>query len=139
MSFLLYLLFPISSLVISYINRVYSQSNRKRTYYFSSHISCHGIKAKFLRLGHHSGLHRHFSGLHSWIFFYSRVLLLAFIAIDFFVSRSALIPRDQVFLWKMLENSGTPSFSFCINVSHKVYDDSWIIDSGATDHMTSKS
>ncbi|RVW75295.1 Retrovirus-related Pol polyprotein from transposon TNT 1-94 [Vitis vinifera] len=39
----------------------------------------------------------------------------------------------------MLENSSTPSFSFCINDSHRVYDDSWIIDSGATDHMTSKS
>ena len=35
--------------------------------------------------------------------------------------------------------SGTPSLSFCINVSHRVYDDSWIIDPGATDHMTSKS
>ncbi|KAL6323484.1 hypothetical protein AAG906_039057 [Vitis piasezkii] len=34
---------------------------------------------------------------------------------------------------------GTPSLSFCINASHRVYDDSWIIDSGATDHMTSKS
>ena len=39
----------------------------------------------------------------------------------------------------MLENSSTPSFSFCINASHRIYDDSWIIDSGATDHMTSKS
>ena len=35
--------------------------------------------------------------------------------------------------------SDTPSLSFCINVSHRVYDDSWIIDSGAIDHMTSKS
>ena len=35
--------------------------------------------------------------------------------------------------------SGTPSLSFCINASHRVYDDSWIIDSGATNHMTSKS
>ena len=35
--------------------------------------------------------------------------------------------------------SGTPSFSFCINVSHRVYDDSWIIDFGVIDHMTSKS
>ena len=35
--------------------------------------------------------------------------------------------------------SGTPSFSFCINVSNKVYDDSWVIDSGATNHMTPKS
>ena len=34
---------------------------------------------------------------------------------------------------------GTPSFSFCINASNKVYDDSWVIDSSATDHMTSKS
>ena len=39
----------------------------------------------------------------------------------------------------MLENSGTPLFSFCINVSHRVYDDSWIIDFSATDYMTSKS
>ena len=87
---------------------------------------------RFLRPGHHSGLH-------SWIFFYSRVLLPTFIAANFFVSRSALILRDHVFSWKMLENSGTPSLSFCINASHKVYDDSWIIDSGAIDHMTSKS
>ena len=35
--------------------------------------------------------------------------------------------------------SGTPSFYFCINASNRVYDDSWVIDSGATDHMTSKS
>ena len=35
--------------------------------------------------------------------------------------------------------SSTPSFSFCINVSNKVYDDSWVIDSGATDHVTPKS
>ena len=35
--------------------------------------------------------------------------------------------------------SGTPSFSFCINASNKVYDDSWVIDSGATDHITPKS
>ena len=35
--------------------------------------------------------------------------------------------------------SGTPSFSFCINASNKVYDDSWVIDSSATNHMTPKS
>ena len=35
--------------------------------------------------------------------------------------------------------SGTPSFSFCINASNKVYDDSWVIDSNSTDHMTPKS
>ena len=35
--------------------------------------------------------------------------------------------------------SGTPSFSFCVNASNKVYDNSWVIDSGATDHMTPKS
>ena len=34
---------------------------------------------------------------------------------------------------------GTPSFSFCINASNWVYDDSWVIDFGVTDHMTSKS
>ena len=27
--------------------------------------------------------------------------------------------------------SGTPSFSFCINASNKVYDDTWVIDSDA--------
>ncbi|RVX17361.1 hypothetical protein CK203_003623 [Vitis vinifera] len=42
-------------------------------------------------------------------------------------------------LRKIQQQVGTPSFSFCINVSHRVYDDSWIIDSDATDHMTSKS
>ena len=35
--------------------------------------------------------------------------------------------------------SGTPSFSFCINASNTVYDDIWVIDFDATDHMTSKS
>ena len=35
--------------------------------------------------------------------------------------------------------SSTPLFSFCINASNRVYDDSWIIDSDATNHMTSKS
>ena len=35
--------------------------------------------------------------------------------------------------------SSTPSFSFCINASNMVYDDSWIIDSDDTNHMTSKS
>ena len=34
---------------------------------------------------------------------------------------------------------GTPSFSFCINASNKVYDDSWVIDSDGTNHMTPKS
>ena len=34
--------------------------------------------------------------------------------------------------------SSTPSFSFCINALNKVYDDSWVIDSGVTDHMTPK-
>ena len=34
--------------------------------------------------------------------------------------------------------SGTPSFSFCINASNKVYDDSWVIDFGATDLMIPK-
>ena len=35
--------------------------------------------------------------------------------------------------------SGAPSFSFCINASNKVYDDFWVIDSNASDHMTPKS
>ena len=35
--------------------------------------------------------------------------------------------------------SNAPLYSFCINVSNRVYDDSWVIDSDATDHMTSKS
>ncbi|RVW76842.1 hypothetical protein CK203_043077 [Vitis vinifera] len=42
-------------------------------------------------------------------------------------------------LRKIQQQAGTPSLSFCINASHRVYNDSWIIDSGATDHMTSKS
>ncbi|RVW82774.1 hypothetical protein CK203_046902 [Vitis vinifera] len=42
-------------------------------------------------------------------------------------------------LRKIHQQAGTPSFSFCINASHRVYDDSWIIDSDATNHMTSKS
>ena len=35
--------------------------------------------------------------------------------------------------------SSTPSYSFCINALKKVYDDSWVIDSGATYYMTPKS
>ncbi|RVW31459.1 Retrovirus-related Pol polyprotein from transposon TNT 1-94 [Vitis vinifera] len=42
-------------------------------------------------------------------------------------------------LRKIHQQAGTPSFSFCINASQRVYDDSWIIDSDATNHMTSKS
>ena len=32
--------------------------------------------------------------------------------------------------------SGISSFPFCMNASEKFYSNSWIIDSGATDHMT---
>ena len=53
--------------------------------------------------------------------------------------RSLLGSLDKPTGTSSLALSGTPSLSFCINVSHRVYDDSWIIDSGATDHMTSKS
>ena len=53
--------------------------------------------------------------------------------------RSLLGSLDKSAGTYSLALSGTPSFSFCINVSHRVYDDSWIIDSGATDHMTFKS
>ncbi|KAL6323926.1 hypothetical protein AAG906_006196 [Vitis piasezkii] len=42
-------------------------------------------------------------------------------------------------LRKIQQQASTPSFFFCINASHRVYDDSWIIDSSAIDHMTSKS
>ena len=35
--------------------------------------------------------------------------------------------------------SGKPSFTFCINASEQFFANSWIIDSGATDHMTSTS
>ena len=53
--------------------------------------------------------------------------------------RSLLGSLDKPTRTCSLALSGTPSFSFCINVSHRVYDDSWIIDFGATDHITSKS
>ena len=53
--------------------------------------------------------------------------------------RSLLGSLDKPIGTCYLALSGTLSFSFCINASHRVYDDSWIIDSGATDHMTSKS
>ena len=53
--------------------------------------------------------------------------------------RSLLGSLDKPTRTCSLALSGTPSFSFCINASHRIYDDSWIIDSGATDHMTSKS
>ncbi|RVX08315.1 Retrovirus-related Pol polyprotein from transposon RE1 [Vitis vinifera] len=53
--------------------------------------------------------------------------------------RSLLGSLDKPTGTSSLALSGTPSLSFCINVSHRVYDDSWIIDSGATDYMTSKS
>ena len=53
--------------------------------------------------------------------------------------RSLLGSLDKVTGACSLALSGTPSFSFCINASNKVYDDSWVKDSGATDHMTLKS
>ena len=53
--------------------------------------------------------------------------------------RSLLGPLDKPTGACSLALSGIPSFSFCINASNKVYDDSWVIDSGATDHMTPKS
>ena len=53
--------------------------------------------------------------------------------------RSLLGSLDKPTRTCSLALSGTPSLSFCINVSHRVYDDSWIIDSSATDHITSKS
>ena len=53
--------------------------------------------------------------------------------------RSLLGSLDKPTQTCYLVLSGTPSLSFCINSSHRVYDDSWIIDSDATDHVTSKS
>ena len=53
--------------------------------------------------------------------------------------RSLLGSLDKTTWTCSLALSGTPSLSFCINASHRVYDDSWIIDSGAIDHTTSKS
>ena len=53
--------------------------------------------------------------------------------------RSLLGSLDKPTRACFLALSGTPSFSFCINASNKVYDDSWVIDSSATDHMTPKS
>ena len=53
--------------------------------------------------------------------------------------RSLLGSIDKPMEACSLALSGTPSFSFCINASNKVYDDSWVIDSSATDHMTPKS
>ena len=53
--------------------------------------------------------------------------------------RSLLGSLDKSTGTYSLALSGTPSFSFCINISHRVYDDSWIINSGAINHMTSKS
>ena len=62
-------------------------------------------------------------------------IFLAFIAEFFFYSHVLYKPTGT----SSLALSSTPSLSFCINASHRVYDDSWIIDSSATDHMTSKS
>ncbi|RVW31842.1 Retrovirus-related Pol polyprotein from transposon TNT 1-94 [Vitis vinifera] len=53
--------------------------------------------------------------------------------------RSLLGSLDKPTRTCSLALSGTLSLSFCINASHRVYDDSWIIDSGAIDHRTSKS
>ena len=53
--------------------------------------------------------------------------------------RSLLGSLDKPTRACSLAISGTPSFFFCINASNKVYDDSWVIDSGSTDYMTPKS
>ena len=53
--------------------------------------------------------------------------------------RSLLGSPDKPTRTCSLALSGTPSLFFFINASHRVYDDSWIIDSGATDHMTTQS
>ena len=47
--------------------------------------------------------------------------------------RSLLGSLDKPIGTYSLALSGTPSFTSCINASHRVYDDSWIIDSSATD------
>ena len=100
---------------------MYSQSNRHNLLFFIPYFVSWYQSYRFLRPGHHFGLHRHFSGFHSWILFiYSCVLYK---------------PTGTC----SLALSATPSLSFCINASHKVYDDSWMRDSSATNHMTSKS
>ena len=76
---------------------MYSQSNIHNLLFFIPYFMSWYQSCRFLRPGHHSGLHRHFSRLHSWIFFYSCVILLAFIAIGFSLSRSALIPKRSDF------------------------------------------
>ena len=53
--------------------------------------------------------------------------------------RSLLGSLDKPTRACSLALSGTPSLSFCINASNKVYDYSWVIDSNATNHMTPKS
>ena len=137
-------MFPISSLVISYINCVYSQSNIQNLLFFIPYFMSWYQSCRFLRPRHHSGLHCHFSGLHSWIFFiYSRVLYkpngICSIVKKWRSWEACWDPLTNLLELVLWLFSGTPSLSFCINVSHRVYDDSWIIDSGVTDHMTSKS
>ena len=134
-------MFPISSLVISYINCVYSQSNRQNLLFFIPYFVSWYQSCRFLRPGHHYDLHHHFSSLHSWIFFYSRVLYkptgTCSIVKEMEKLRSLLGSLDKPTGICSLALSSTPSLSLCINASHRVYDDSWTIDTGATDHMTS--
>ena len=111
---------------------MYSQSNRQNLLFFIPYFVSWYQSCMFLRPRHHSGLH-------SWIFFYSRVYWNLFNSEEMEKLRSLLGSLDKPIGTCSLALSGTPSLSFCINVSHRVYDDSWIIDLGATNHMTSKS
>ena len=52
--------------------------------------------------------------------------------------RSLLGSLDKPTRSYSLALPSTPSFSFWINASNKVYDDSWVIDFGSAYHMTPK-
>ena len=90
-------------------------------YFVSWYQSC-----RFLRLGYHFGIHRHFSSLHSWICF----LFMCFLQTYWNLFNSEEMKKLRSLLGSLnkptgtcsLALSGTPSLSFYINASHRVYD-----------------
>ena len=102
--------------------------NRQNLLFFIPYFVSWYQSYRFLRPGHHSGFHRHFSSLHSWIFFLFTCSLQTywnlFNSEEMEKVRSLLGFLDKPSGTCSLALPGAPSLSSCINVSHRVYDDS---------------